>query len=150
MLELEYVLRMIVAMALGGIIGLERECIKRPAGLRTHMLVALGSCIFMIVSVKFSIDPARIAAGVVTGMGFIGAGTIIAEKEKHKEIVLGVTTAASLWTTSAIGLLVGIGEYVLASFATLLVFAILIIRIIEHKEKRMPIHIAEREAKKQK
>ncbi len=136
--ESEYIIRMLLAALLGGFIGFERELIHRPAGLRTHMLVSLGACIFMIASLKFSLDPARIAAGVVTGMGFIGAGTIIAEKERGKEIVLGITTAASLWTTSAVGLLVGIGEYLLALFGALLVHLILWLRVIEHEGKAFP------------
>ncbi len=140
MFESEYALRMIIAVVLGSIIGLERESIHRPAGLRTHILVALGSCIFMIISTKFQMDPARIAAGVVTGMGFIGAGTIIAEKARHKEIVLGITTAASLWTTSSIGLLVGLGEISLATFATFIILIILLSRIFEREGKRFPIN----------
>ncbi len=136
--DAELIIRMVVAALLGGIIGIERELIRRPAGLRTHMLVSLGSCIFMIVSTKFNLDPARIASGVVTGMGFIGAGTIIAEKERDKEIVLGITTAASLWVTSGVGLLVGIGEYALAVFAALLVHLILWLRIVEHEKKAFP------------
>ena len=86
------------------------------------MLVCLGSCLFTIVSLSFSIDPARIAAGIVTGIGFIGAGTIWGEKDKVK----GITTAASLWATAAIGLTVGIGDYILAIVVTILVFIILI------------------------
>lgn len=101
--------------------GLERETIHKPAGLRTHMLVCLGSCLFTIVSIGFSIDPARIAAGIVAGIGFIGAGTIWADRDK----VQGITTAASLWATAAIGLTAGIGDYPLAIIATLLVFIIL-------------------------
>lgn len=138
MSELEFILRMIVSALLGALVGSERELIHRPAGLRTHMLVSLGSCLFMIVSMKFDLDPARIAAGVVTGIGFIGAGTIIAEKARHKEIVLGITTAAGLWATAGIGLLVGIGEYILATTAALMVYAILWLRIIEHEKKKFP------------
>ncbi len=138
MSEFEFVLRMVVAVLLGALVGVEREIVHRPAGLRTHMLVSLGSCLFMIVSMKFDLDPARIAAGVVTGIGFIGAGTIIAEKARHREIVLGITTAAGLWATSGIGLLVGMGEYILATVAALIVFCILWLRIIEHEKKRFP------------
>jgi len=85
------------------------------------MLVSLGSCLFTIVSVGFSMDPARIAAGIVAGIVFIGAGAIWAEKDK----VVGVTTAASLWATAAIGLATGIGDYPLALTVTALVFIIL-------------------------
>ncbi len=138
-LEIEYIARMIISLLLGALIGLERESIRRPAGLRTHMLVSLGSTLFMIASLEFNLDPARIAAGVVTGMGFIGAGTIMAEKERNKEIVLGVTTAASLWTTSAIGLLVGMGEFTLAITAAVLTFIVLISRLLESKDKKFSV-----------
>lgn len=125
----EQIFRLILAVFLGMIVGLKREKAHKPAGLRTHMLVSLGSCLFMIVSLEFSFDPARIAAGVVTGVGFIGAGTIIAERDK----IVGVTTAASLWVTSAIGLSVGAGNYVLASIASLLALLILSLRVILRK-----------------
>jgi len=106
-------------------VGLEREITHKPAGLRTHMLVSLGACLFTIVSMyDFGMDPARVAAGIVTGIGFIGAGTIIAEREK----VVGVTTAASLWATAAIGLTVGVGDYFLSIVATVLVFIVLSLR----------------------
>jgi putative Mg2+ transporter-C (MgtC) family protein len=121
-LSLETLASLLLAIALGAIVGIQREIALRPAGLRTHMLVCLGSCLFTIVSLSFSIDPARIAAGIVTGIGFIGAGTIWGEKDKVK----GITTAASLWATAAIGLTVGIGDYILAIVVTILVFIILI------------------------
>jgi putative Mg2+ transporter-C (MgtC) family protein len=85
------------------------------------MLVSLGACLFTIVSIGFSLDPARIASGIVAGIGFIGAGTIWAEKDKVK----GITTAASLWATAAIGLTTGIGDYPLAATVTMLVAIIL-------------------------
>ena len=116
-LTLETVISLVLAMLFGAIVGVERERTHKPAGLRTHMLVSLGSCLFTIVSVSFSLDPARIAAGIVAGIGFIGAGTIWAEKDKIK----GITTAASLWATGAIGLTTGIGDYPLAAFVALLV-----------------------------
>lgn len=106
---------------MGALVGFEREAINKPAGLRTHILVCLGSCLFTIASIGFSVDPARIAAGIVAGIGFIGAGTIWAEKDK----VQGITTAASLWATAAIGLTAGIGDYPLAIVAAVLVFVIL-------------------------
>lgn len=115
---------LLLAVAFGGVVGFEREKIHKPAGLRTHMLVCLGSCLYTIISTNFSIAPAQIAAGIVAGIGFIGAGTIWAEKDK----VQGVTTAASLWATAAVGLTVGIGDYALAAVTTLLVFIILISR----------------------
>lgn len=112
----------------GGLIGLEREYRAKEAGIRTHFLVALGSALFMILSQygfdaalsqldHASFDPSRIASQVVTGIGFIGAGTIIFQKH----VVKGLTTAAGLWVTSAIGLTCGAGLYVLASAATVMV-----------------------------
>ena len=85
------------------------------------MLVSLGACSFTLVSIGFSVEPARIAAGIVAGIGFIGAGTIWAEKK----MVEGITTAASLWATAAIGLTTGIGDYPLAAVVTVLVVIIL-------------------------
>lgn len=120
-LNIETFLSLILAVAFGAVVGVEREITHKPAGLRTHMLVSLGSCLFTIVSVGFSLDPARIAAGIVAGIGFIGAGTIWAEKDKVK----GITTAASLWATAAIGLTAGIGDYLLAAVVTFLVVIIL-------------------------
>jgi putative Mg2+ transporter-C (MgtC) family protein len=75
-LTLETLVSLLLAVALGAVVGIEREIAHRPAGLRTHMLVSLGSCLFTIVSMSFAMDPARIAAGIVAGIGFIGAGTI--------------------------------------------------------------------------
>lgn len=125
----ESILGLIISIVFGAIIGFEREITHKPAGLRTHMLVCLGSCLFTIVSQEFGMDPARVAAGIVTGIGFIGAGTIIAEQGK----VVGITTASSLWVTAAIGLAVGLGNYLLAAVSTLLVFLILTSKIIFKK-----------------
>lgn len=124
----EYMMRLLIAAVLGAIIGLDREYRTKAAGFRTHFLVALGSALFMIVSVHgfddlakdqltLRMDPARIAAQVVTGIGFIGAGTIIFQKN----MVKGLTTAAGLWVTAAIGLACGVGMYWLASMTTVLV-----------------------------
>lgn len=120
----EQVLCLVLAAILGMMIGLEREKAHKPAGLRTHMLVCLGSCLFTLISMEFSLDPARIAAGIVTGIGFIGAGAILAEREK----VVGITTAASLWVTAAIGLAVGSGNYLLAVVAAAITVLILFSR----------------------
>jgi len=117
---------LLLAVALGAIVGIEREYAHRPAGLRTHMLVCLGSCLFTIMSSSFGGQPAQVAGGIVAGIGFIGAGTIWAEKDKVK----GITTAASLWATSAIGLTIGIGDFPLAITVTLIVFVILASRIL--------------------
>ena len=124
----EFVLRLFVAAMLGGAIGLEREYRAKEAGFRTHFLVALGSGLFMILSQfgfddvlahyeQVSLDPSRIASQVVTGIGFIGAGTIIFQKH----VVRGLTTAAGLWVTSAIGMTAGAGMYVLSIATTVLV-----------------------------
>ena len=107
----EFILRLFIAALLGGLIGLEREYRAKEAGFRTHFLVALGSAMFMLLSQygfegilssrqSVRLDPSRIAAQVVSGIGFIGAGTIIFQKH----IVRGLTTAAGLWVTAAIGM----------------------------------------------
>jgi putative Mg2+ transporter-C (MgtC) family protein len=119
--NLEIFLGLLLATVLGAVVGIEREITIKPAGLRTHMLVSLGSCLFTIISVGFNLDPARIASGIVAGIGFIGAGAIWAEKDK----IRGITTASSLWVTAAIGVAVGIGDYPLALLVTVLVFLVL-------------------------
>ena len=126
-MTLDFILRLFIAALLGGMIGLEREYREKAAGLRTHFLVALGSALFMIISVygfegvltnsQMRLDVSRIAAQVVSGIGFLGAGTIIFQKNA----VHGLTTAAGVWVTAAIGLTCGAGMYVLALSATLLV-----------------------------
>ena len=124
----EFIIRLLVATALGAVIGLDREYRTKAAGFRTHVLVASGSALFMLPSVHgfddlpkdqmtLRMDPARIAAQVVTGIGFIGAGTIIFQKN----VVKGLTTAAGLWVTAAVGMACGVGMYVLAIVSTLLV-----------------------------
>lgn len=123
----DFALRLFVAGAMGVLIGLEREYRAKEAGYRTHFLVALGSALMMIVSQYgfmevlktdlIRVDPSRIAAQVVSGIGFIGAGTIILQKQ----IVRGLTTAAGIWTTSGIGLAVGAGMYAIGIAATFLV-----------------------------
>lgn len=126
---LEVIGRLLLAAVLGGLIGLERETLNRPAGLRTHLLVSMGSALVMLVSAYgfldlkhrvpgSSYDAARVAAQVVSGIGFLGAGTILREGAT----VRGLTTAASLWTVSAIGLAVGIGMYVPATVASFLIY----------------------------
>lgn len=123
-LGLEAIIRLMVAMVVGGLVGLERELHDRPAGLRTHILVCLGAALIMIISVRVSLsmvgitesDPARIAAQVVSGIGFLGAGTILREGVT----VRGLTTAASLWIAAALGLGAGAGLYAETAFATVL------------------------------
>lgn len=128
--QVQAALRMMVTIALAGAIGLEREIHGREAGLRTHMLVGLGCCLIMLVSLDFErsfssldvnhsiirIDPARMAYGAVTGIGFLGAGVIV----KTGTSVHGLTTAASLWCVSALGLALGMGMYKVALLAGIL------------------------------
>lgn len=125
----EIMIRLGLSVILSGFIGLERQLHRRIAGLRTHMLVSLGSCLIMLTSLyvfdiyknKVPLDPTRIAAGVVTGIGFLGAGTIIQAREGVK----GLTTAASLWVVAGIGLAVGCGFYSAALFTTILALIVL-------------------------
>lgn len=127
--DFEMIGRLLLTLLLSGLIGLERQVHRRDAGLRTHILVALGSCLIMLTSLyvfdiykdRVSLDPARIAAGVITGIGFLGAGTIIREPEK----VRGLTTAASLWVVAGVGLAVGIGFNKVAIYTTALVLIVL-------------------------
>ena len=139
-LDLELMLRILMAFALGGVIGYERETIQRPAGLRTHMLVAAGSAAFTIVSIYAFVgqgtvrDPARVAAQIVAGVGFLGAGTIW----RTSSTVRGLTTAASIWLVAAVGMLVGTGLYVLAIFTTVCGFAALRWGRAPSRRRRLP------------
>lgn len=119
--EVVLVFRLIIATLLGSTIGFEREKKHKPAGLRTHMLVSLGSCLITLVSLSFGDDPARIASNIIVGIGFLGAGAIIAQGKD----VRGLTTAASIWTVAAVGLAVGVGQYLLAVVTTTLIYIIL-------------------------
>jgi len=126
-LQLDLALRLVVAAALGGAIGAEREIHNHPAGIRTHMLVALGAGLFTVLSIfgfglegsgsQGLVDPTRIAAQIVSGIGFLGAGAIL----KDGVIIRGLTTAASLWATAAVGMAAGAGEYVLAIVAAVII-----------------------------
>lgn len=127
--HLEVLGRLLLAAALGGLIGLERETLNRPAGLRTHLLVSMGSALVILVSMYgfmdiknripgTSYDAARVAAQVVSGIGFLGAGTILREGAT----VRGLTTAASLWTVAGIGLAAGTGMYIPATVTAVLVY----------------------------
>ena len=121
-LQLDLSVRLVVAALLGLAVGFEREIHGHPAGLRTHMLVAMGSGLFTVLSAygfgaasaAAPIDPTRIAAQIVSGIGFLGAGAIL----KDGIVIRGLTTAASLWATSAVGMAAGAGEYVIAAVAT--------------------------------
>ncbi len=127
--QVQMILRLLMSCFLGGLVGLERQSGDRPAGFRTHTLVCMGSCLFMLVSiygfdgVGTVRDPARLAAQVVSGVGFLGAGTIL-----HSGVnVKGLTTAASIWMIAAIGLTCGVGLYGLATFSTFLMLATLMV-----------------------
>ena len=137
-----FILRLFVAALLGGAIGIERGYRAKEAGFRTHFLVALGSSLFMIISqfgfmeilnhdgLNVRLDPSRIASQVVSGIGFIGAGTIIFQKH----MVRGLTTAAGLWVTAAIGMTCGTGMFTLAITATLMV--LLCLEVLNYVMKR--------------
>ncbi len=130
----EMITRLVVAAVLGGLVGIERQRLDWAAGLRTHMLVCLGSALTMIVSSygfsdilgtpNVNLDPSRVAAQVISGIGFLGAGTILFLK--HEEI-RGLTTAAGLWTVAAIGLAAGGGLYLAAAVTTFMVLIILVV-----------------------
>ncbi len=141
----QIILRLILSVVLAGFIGMERQVHRRTAGLRTHILLCLGSCLIMLTSLylfdiyksQVPLDPGRIAAGVITGIGFLGAGAIIREKEE----IRGLTTAASLWVAAGIGLAVGCGFYTAAVTTTILtLIALVVFRKIEDviifKEKK--------------
>lgn len=123
--------RLMLSVILSGFIGLERQLHRRTAGLRTHILVSLGSCLIMLTSLyvfdiykdKVPLDPSRIAAGVITGIGFLGAGAIIRERADVK----GLTTAASLWIVAGLGLAVGVGFYSASILTTILALAVLLL-----------------------
>ncbi|MFC1667249.1 MgtC/SapB family protein [Candidatus Omnitrophota bacterium] len=138
----QIIFRLITGAVLGGLVGFERERHNRKiAGFRTHILVCVGSTLIMLTSLyifdiyggKAPVDPARIAAGVITGIGFLGAGTII----RSRVSVTGLTTAASLWTVSGIGLAVGCGFYLAGFVTTFIVLAALyLLRKIPIEEKQ--------------
>ena len=118
------IVRIFLAMFLGGLIGIEREKSKRPAGFRTHILVCVGSCMTALIGLfvwkefGYTADPMRISAQVISGIGFLGVGTILVKEHDH---ITGLTTAAGLWTTAAIGIACGYGFYVGALIGTLVV-----------------------------
>jgi putative Mg2+ transporter-C (MgtC) family protein len=126
--EVEGALRLLLSAVLGAAIGVQRELAHKPAGLRTHILICLGSALFTVVSVLgFSgmVDPSRVAAGVVTGIGFIGAGVIM--RGARGDRVVGITTAASVWITAAIGIAAGVGLYIIAVAVTVVAVLVLFI-----------------------
>src|SRR3954471_23585902 len=141
----EMVFRLLAAVLVGGLIGLERSYHGRPAGFRTHTLVCTASSLLMLVtvyealwfspqtSVRVALDPTRMAQGIMTGIGFLGAGVIV----KEGISVRGLTTAASIWITAAIGILMGIGFYFPAGIATVLTLGTL--SLFRWIESQMPI-----------
>lgn len=125
-------MRLLLAAALGAGIGYQRERAHKAAGLRTHILISSGSALFTLASIygfSGAVDTSRIAAGVVAGVGFIGAGVIF--RGMHGDGVAGITTAASIWITAAIGLAAGAGLYLISVIATLITVGILLIPKIE-------------------
>lgn len=134
--DLEAVIKLLLASLLGGLIGLERELHGRPAGFRTHLLVSLGAALFVVVSINFyrvygnfsgglpvGVDPGRVAAQVVTGIGFLGAGAIIQEKGS----IRGLTTAACLWVAAAIGVACGAGMFMISLIVTTIALVSLLV-----------------------
>lgn len=141
--ELTWLVRILLAAFLSGLIGLEREMHGRAAGLRTHILVGIGSCLIMLTSFYVHqlygspADPSRIAAQVVSGIGFLGAGTII----RFRASIRGLTTAASLWAVAGIGLAVGAGIFLPALFSTFVIlFTLFILSEVERKTLRRSLY----------
>jgi len=139
-LQLKIFLQLVLAALLGGVLGLERDYVGKPVGLRTYALVSLGSALFTIVSIQsikffpgMPFDPSRIPAQIVTGIGFIGAGIIIHQGLRAK----GITTAAGLWLVSAIGVAVGFDLDQIAIFATILAFIIIVVLRFVDWEKEL-------------
>jgi putative Mg2+ transporter-C (MgtC) family protein len=133
--ELELVFKLVLAAVLGMLIGVERKIHRKPAGMRTHSLVCVGATLFTVISLYITgsnVDVSRIAAGVVTGVGFLAAGIIF----KSEDRVLGLTTAAEIWVMAAIGVAVGAGYYLAAVVTAIIVLIILV-----------PLKYVEREAK---
>ena len=123
--------RLAISIIIGGVIGIERELEHKPAGLRTIILVCLGSTIFMLIGLELGTETGRIAAGVVTGVGFLGAGAIIRARGE----VYGLTTAATIWLASGLGLAIGVGNYLLAIIAS--VFVLVVLRILGIVERNL-------------
>ena len=124
-IELEMILRLITATVLGAIIGYQRERAAKPAGLRTHVLICVGAALFTIASLYgfgAVADPARVAAGIVAGVGFLGAGTII---RRDEGLVAGLTTAVTIWVVAAIGLAAGAGLYLVSAVTTVIILIVL-------------------------
>jgi len=143
--ETQFIIRILVASALGAVVGLERERLNQPAGLRTHIILVIGAAMAMVLSVNLGYlfarpglpaDPARLAAQVISGIGFLGAGAIL----RYGFTVKGLTTATSLWTMAIVGLTVGAGYYLVAVIATALILVVLVLlNVIEKRFVRTSI-----------
>ena len=127
----QLIIRLLIATILGGLIGLEREYRHKEAGLRTNMLVALGSALAMVISTSFEVDPARIASGIITGIGFLGGGIIIQSRGE----VHGITTAATIWVVATVGMAAGLG-YITAALATTAI-ALVVLYILGNAKIRL-------------
>ena len=128
------VVRLLVALLLGGLLGYERESVGASAGLRTHMLVSLGAALFVLIPLQAGMqiqDLSRVMQGVTAGIGFLGAGAILKQKEEHD--IKGLTTAASVWLTAAIGIAAGMGREATAVLST--VFALVVLAILRSLTK---------------
>ena len=124
----EVLLRLVLPVVFGGLIGLEREVVHKPAGVRTHMLVSLGSALFVLVTLEtLPNETARIIAGIATGIGFLGAGTIFRSKSE----VHGLTTAASIWAVAGVGIAIGLGYYLMTIIAVVIILIVLHLKYIE-------------------
>jgi putative Mg2+ transporter-C (MgtC) family protein len=132
-LEIELVLRLLMAAVLGSIIGFQRERAKKPAGLRTLSLISLGAALFTVISMygfDGGADISRVAANIVTGVGFIGAGVIF--HIGRGDILVGLTTAASVWVVAAIGMAAGAGMYMLSAVVAVITVIVLAVPKIQH------------------
>ena len=146
--ELSVVVRILAAVLIGGLVGMERGMKNRPAGLRTYMLVCVGACLIMLTNqyvfqVYGTGDPVRMGAQVVSGIGFLGAGTIVVTRRNQ---IKGLTTAAGLWTSAGVGLALGIGFYEAAVIGGLAVFAVITLlqrmdNNMHRKTKTMDIYV---------
>lgn len=142
-MAMRLIVRLTAAVIFGSIIGLQRATAGKPAGLRTHVLVSAGTCVLVLacVSAGFGADPvSRVVQGIITGIGFLGAGTILKNREEHE--ILGLTTAAGVWMTAAIGVAAALGSLGLALISTLV--ALLVLTLAERLEFAMHLKRSDR------